>query len=290
VQATYRLAIASFVFHVLALTLGWGVVKWTSAQADDLHHAAELSTLQNKMVSTAVKATNTALAWSARWLHVESPRFEGDNYEQTVAMAREHGHRALVMSVLLGAATAGFIAFLYFGVLHAMEDGPRLCARHMCYTALVLFLVGVSTTAISLVAFKEMPIIGKVIFKFEAKGIAETIGRMFSSGNVFLGGLICLLSIVFPLTKLCLTWYGTLPETQYHEMAMKLVKKIEKWSMADVFVVAVILSCFAIDGDKLTDATIGPGVYFFAAYCILTLLAGIVLASVASDHAEESEG
>ena len=64
-QATYRLAIASFVFHVLALVLGWGVVKWTSAQADDLHHAAELSTLHNKMVSTAVKATNTALAWSA---------------------------------------------------------------------------------------------------------------------------------------------------------------------------------------------------------------------------------
>jgi len=191
------------------------VVKWTSAQADDLHHAAELSTLQNKMVSTAVKATNTALAWSAGWLHVEPPRFEGDNYEQTVAMAREHGHRALV-----------------------------------------------STTAITLVAFKEMPIIGKVIFKFEAKGIAETIGRMFSSGNVFLGGLICLLSIVFPLTKLCLTWYGTLSEAQYHEMAMMLVKKIEKWSMADVFVVAVILSCFAIDGDKLTDATIGPGVYF----------------------------
>ena len=97
---------------------------------------------------------------------------------------------------------------------------------------------------------------------FEANGIAATIGRMFSSGNVFFGCLICLLSIVFPLTKLCLSWYRTLPEAQYHEMAMELFKKIEKWSMADVFVVAVILSCFAIDGDELTDATIGLGVYF----------------------------
>jgi len=143
-------------------------------------------------------------------------------------------------------------------------------------------LVGVSATAICLVAFKEMPIIGKVIFKFEAKGIAATIAKMFSSGNVLLGGLILVLSIVFPLLKLVMTWCATLAEGSRHDTAMKLVTQAGKWSMADVFVIAVVLSCFAIDGDNLTDATVGPGVYFFAAYCVVSLLAGIVLSGSSS--------
>jgi paraquat-inducible protein A len=159
----------------------------------------------------------------------------------------------------------------------------------MCYTSAVLFLVGISAVAMSLVAFKDMPVIGRVVFKFEAKGIADTIVRMFTSGNIFLGGLIFVLSIAFPLAKLGATWYATLASASHHEIAMHFIKALGKWSMADVFVLAVILSCFAIDGDKLTDARIGPGVYFFAAYCILSVWAGICLAHVPFEEVVDSE-
>lgn len=57
--------------------------------------------------------------------------------------------------------------------------------------------------------------------------------------------------------------------------------------MADVFVIAVLLAFFAMGGHEFTDAWVGPGVDFFAAYCILSMWAGVwlVYAAEHEDHA-----
>ena len=52
---------------------------------------------------------------------------------------------------------------------------------------------------------------------------------------------------------------------------MRLVHAIGKWSMADVFVVAVLLAMLALGRDPATRAATGPGLYFFAGYCLLAL-------------------
>ena len=94
--------------------------------------------------------------------------------------------------------------------------------------AAVLFAVGISAVAMSLVAFKDMPVIGRVVFTCEAKSIADTIIRMCTSGNVFLGSLILLFSIVFALAKLGAIWYRTQANSSNHEIAMRFITALGK--------------------------------------------------------------
>jgi hypothetical protein len=40
--------------------------------------------------------------------------------------------------------------------------------------------------------------------------------------------------------------------------------------MADVFVVAVLVAYFAASDDEFSEAQVGLGLYYFAAYCLLS--------------------
>ena len=42
--------------------------------------------------------------------------------------------------------------------------------------------------------------------------------------------------------------------------------------MTDVFVVAILLAFLANKSNELTDARLGPGLYFFAAYGLLSMV------------------
>jgi len=53
-----------------------------------------------------------------------------------------------------------------------------------------------------------------------------------------------------------------------------LIKAIGRWSMTDVFVVAILLAFLTADTAQLTDATLGAGLYFFAGYGLLSIAAG----------------
>ena len=57
-------------------------------------------------------------------------------------------------------------------------------------------------------------------------------------------------------------------------VSIRTVDLIGKWSMTDVFVVAVLLAFLALGDQGLTRAEVGPGLYFFAAYGVLSLVAG----------------
>lgn len=279
-----RLNLCFLGFYVLAMALGAGVVVYSTEQSHDLKHAAELSTFTNKVTTAATKASDHILKWGFSRLWLDPPQLTDDDYGKAMNAATEHGRQALNYAVLLAIVTVGFVAFLRLSILKASPDGTYIAVRHLCYTSLVLFAVGVAATALSLIAFKEMPVIGQVVFKFESKGIAQTIHKLFTSGNAVLGGLIFLFSIAVPLAKVGLTLFATYTHGPKQDKAMKIIKAVGKWSMADVFVIAVLLAFFAIGGDEFTDAWVGPGVYFFAAYCILSMWAGVWLASTHKDE------
>lgn len=271
--------LVSLGFYALAIALGVGVVRSSTEQSHDFRRAAELSTFTNKVAAAAGKAGKRIVRWGMFWTWRNPPAIAEDGYAAAMRSAGEHGRQATNHGVLLGVATACFVAFLRFGVSRAVPDGNRLAVRHLCVTSLVLFAVGVGATALSLIAFREMPVLGQVVFKFESKCIAQTILALFFSGNVVLAGLIFLFSIAVPVAKVGLTLFATWSHGPRHDTALRIIKAIGKWSMADVFVIAVLLAFFAMGGDEFTDAWVGPGVFFFAAYCILSMWAGVWLAS-----------
>ena len=120
-----------------------------------------------------------------------------------------------------------------------------------------------------------------------------TIEELWQDQRLLVASLIFVFSIGIPLTKaLLVIWSYFTKNSRIERAIINFVGKIGKWSMADVFVVAVFLAILstnhaetethqtlAIFGFKLnmmisseTLSAVGNGFYFFTAYCIVSLL------------------
>ncbi len=271
----YLLCILPLAYYPLSL--------WTAAEVI-LSSTAEAAANRRAAAATTAEAKSS---YARQWVleKVTFGYFDGASlaeadYEQAVAIAAEAHHR----TVRFGWALAGLtVAFMVFAGLATSwqtrgENRWRYVVRHATAASLILFVVGVTATAVSLVAYSDVPVLGRVIFKYESKGIAEAIGRLFDSGNVVLGWLIMLFSVIIPLVKVALLLAASTTSRGWHDAAIHGIHTFGKWSMADVFVVAVLLAIFAVGSDATTDAHAGPGLYFFAGYCLLSIAAGTALA------------
>ena len=139
----------------------------------------------------------------------------------------------------------------------------------------VIFLgVGLVAPILSLKAYATLPVVGEVILKYEVKSVITTIGTLARSHNLPVAVLIAAFSVVTPLTKL-LVAVSVLQRRwpQWHRRGLAFMHAIGKWSMADVFVVAVLVAYFAASGDEFSEAHLGVGLYFFAAYCLISQFA-----------------
>jgi len=123
--------------------------------------------------------------------------------------------------------------------------------------------------------------------------LLTTIQELWQHDRLLVAGLIFLFSICIPLIKTCLvTWSYFKRNSQLERKIINFVGAIGKWSMADVFVVAIFLAVLStnhaetanqqtlsIMGFKLnimisseTLSSVGHGFYFFIAYCLLSLI------------------
>lgn len=267
-------------FYIVAFFLGLVVVVQSNERSHALKHAAEMDSVGGN-TSYAVKSFFETVTFG--WYDGASSDLA--DYHAAVAYGDECGRIVTVAAWALALITAGFVAYVWTAGKQGTAVAKQLVVRYFCYASLILFFVGVASTALSVIAFNDNSVTGQVIFKFDSKGIGTTILKLFSSGNFVLGFLILLFSIVLPLVKVGLMLFASYTSGPVHERAVKVIKAVGKWSMADVFVIAVLLALFAIDGDKMTDAKAGPGLFFFTAYCLLSMWASLWLASI--EHGTE---
>jgi uncharacterized paraquat-inducible protein A len=95
-----------------------------------------------------------------------------------------------------------------------------------------------------------------------------------------LSPLILLFSIIVPPTKSLLVTGAMLqPQLERRRFTLFFVEMIAKWSMADVFAVAVMIAYLAAQASQsasgtaivVFDASLGIGFYWFAAYSLTSL-------------------
>lgn len=123
---------------------------------------------------------------------------------------------------------------------------------------------------------------GDMYFYYQSKSVVELIQLLFRQHNWLVGSAILLFSIVFPLGKIISTYYLALRPTSKNRPLSFFVEKSGKWSMADVFVVAVFLAYLAfsnIQSGIQTESNTLPGLYFFLFYCLLSITASTFFAS-----------
>ncbi|MGD9783702.1 MAG: paraquat-inducible protein A [Hyphomicrobiaceae bacterium] len=104
--------------------------------------------------------------------------------------------------------------------------------------------------------------------------IATIIYALYQNEEFFLCGVVFTVSILFPFLKLFyLLTLVTSPDLspEFRARSISTMEWLGRYSMTDVMVLALMI--FYINSSGYTEASVLPGVYFFAASTIMTMLA-----------------
>jgi paraquat-inducible protein A len=173
-------------------------------------------------------------------------------------------------------AALAFVVLGYVGSLWPADS--RRWTRCLVLLAIVCMVVGQVAPVMSMTSTMDIPVVGECVVAHESKSILTAIVGLLSSGKVWVAMLIILFSLVVPTGKLltCLVAART-TSSRVTAAALRVVAAIGKWSMADVFVVAVLLTIFSLrsDGDVGARHRSEPGIglWFFTTHCLLAMVA-----------------
>lgn len=136
-------------------------------------------------------------------------------------------------------------------------------------TAFVLFAAGVAVPFFSVTKMW--------VFK-DAVSVLSGLGSLASANEWFLFAIIFLFTIVFPLVKLgvltAVWWYRDTDDDRADRL-LRWESSLGKWSMLDVFVVAILV--VMLKSASVASMQVGIGVYLFTASVILTQFISIRL-------------
>jgi hypothetical protein len=230
--------------------------------------------------------------------------FEGEGWEQKKEIVEENKtaiqlpqQRALQWAVGF-AVLAGLYLLLGFREQRRKMD-TRIGTVAIIITAIACLINGILAPMLEIAAFQEdvsIPIRvktgflsmnidytqtfpGEMYFYYQSKSVVELISLLFRQNNYVVGIAILLFSVLIPLGKNSLSLAGLirsrLPESRWLRW---LLLRSGKWSMADVFVVALFLGFLAFQNMQTGIQTVSNlliGFYFFLAYVLLAIWASV---------------
>ena len=174
-----------------------------------------------------------------------------------------------------------FMGTLALILIFSLSCTLRGTAIVLSFTTFISLILGLISPILMVTIHKEVEYLGDVILSFESKGIIGSINKLFESGESVVAFTILLFSILLPLLKsLTLTFTLMFQSFSGSGMLVKFFKLIGKWSMLDVFVVAIFLVYLTSNGGGLTKAEIQVGLYFFLTYVILSMITAILTQKV----------
>lgn len=109
------------------------------------------------------------------------------------------------------------------------------------------------------------------VFETE-KSVVGAVRVLLAGDNVPLGIVILLFSIVLPVSKLALSLWIWFAPTRDRRLAGRLMAwniGLGRWSMLDVFLVALVVAVLSLDA--IARITAGSGAYFFCAGVLATM-------------------
>jgi len=130
----------------------------------------------------------------------------------------------------------------------------------------------------------------------QTRSIVGSVRRLYEVGSPVPATLILLFSVVVPFVKTALVgWAMFAADEARRRRTLAFVEAIAKWSMADVFVVALFITYLAAVASQTAPAAgppllafraeFGAGFYWFAAYCVFSLASQQLTARVLAARA-----
>jgi hypothetical protein len=118
----------------------------------------------------------------------------------------------------------------------------------------------------------------------QTRSIVGSIRHLYSVNSYVAASLILLFAVIVPFTKASLAvWAVQHRDDAIRQRTLLTVEAIAKWSMADVFAIALFITYLAAQASQTSldpasaapimrfQADFGPGFYWFAAYCVFSL-------------------
>ena len=188
------------------------------------------------------------------------------------------------------------LSLLYLLTIIALER--RMTTRPVIFAlttiSLGCFIIGILAPAMVIWTAPNIPMeTGNLSFvlQHEVRGIWAIIWELLTAGHFIIGGFLLLFSIITPLTKVLLTYFITWSNSRALNFKIgEFLHAIGKWSMADVFVAAILLALYALKFQEATKSIPCLGLYYFIAYCMVSLSTTELLVHSGLVDAENDKG
>ncbi|MEE9337291.1 MAG: paraquat-inducible protein A [Methylococcaceae bacterium] len=128
---------------------------------------------------------------------------------------------------------------------------------------------------------QQLSVDGSVQVFESTRSLLETMSELIFHEHVIVGLLIGLFGIIIPTVKIMLTLFSLAINSQEDKQRLlKMSGLLSKWSMSDVFVMAILVAFLTVNANEQTlgavqlNAELQSGFYFFSVYCLLAIAAG----------------
>ncbi|MBV7434282.1 paraquat-inducible protein A [Cardiobacteriaceae bacterium TAE3-ERU3] len=152
-------------------------------------------------------------------------------------------------------------------------SGPRKKWRILM---LLVIFSGLLTLGAGLII--PMMTVKKLILVQNTFSVLSGIGALLADKTFGLGVILLAFSVLFPIAKLLgmaayIFYYPSIPNALVHWQ--KWLGKLAKFSMLDVFVVALMLMILKLG--VLVEVEIHAGIYWFTVSVVISMIAGILI-------------
>jgi len=113
----------------------------------------------------------------------------------------------------------------------------------------------------------------KFYFFSETPSLIQLVTGLWIEGNNAIATLVVVFSILFPLLKMVIV-FNTAVDQRAREFP-RWISYLAKWSMMDVLLVALVI--FGAKTSGVATAIAQPGIWFYAAAAILSVIAAELL-------------
>ena len=230
-----------------------------------LQGAQEQAMLQLEKFATSILGTLVGDERQVNFAKVEQKR--------TLAMLNAQRYTRYFM-YLLGAVLLSYFlvslrTFTLFGSIAAM----------------ITLVLGLISPILMVTIHTQVEYLGDIVLSFESKGVIGSIVKLFDSGDVIVALVILLFSVIIPSLKVVtLLFVSIFMKSGSAHTLVKFFKWIGKWSMVDVFVVAVFLVYLTANKGEVSRAEVEVGLYFFLAYVIVSMMISITADKMMRDE------
>ena len=186
--------------------------------------------------------------------------------------------------------TKAFLGIVLLSLVLYFIGKKRALLFALISLSIIALVTGWYSPILEITAYQEIPVLGNTIFQYESKSIVSALYKIYEQHQYAIFAIILLFTIITPILKTILLLIISFGEKLHlSSKRIKFLSAIGKWSMLDVFVVAIVVTYFSMKSSGQTDANLQIGVYYFSIYVILSMICTYLVTNMTKNQAKNSE-